>query len=31
MKVMRIAGVVTMIGIVAMLLLLKARKTGGAA
>ena len=31
MKVMRIAGVATMIGIVAMLLLLKARKTGGAA
>ncbi len=31
MKVMRIAGVITMIGIVAMLLLLKGRKTGGAA
>jgi protein SCO1/2 len=33
MKVMRVAGVITMIGIVAMLLLLKARnpKTGGAA
>jgi len=31
MKVMRIAGVMTMIGIAAMLLLLKARKTGGTA
>ncbi len=31
MRVMRIAGVITMIGIVAMLLLLKGRKTGGTA
>lgn len=31
MRVMRIAGVITLLGIAAMLLLLKARKTGGAA